>query len=159
MSVNSFGFGINHQAKQYLIVRFVTLCVCCVLPSFFSSAYAQTELGFSMWDLKSDSQCKEVISFLGEKEFLLESGDQVSTKAYKFNQFRKTDFYIFSQRTTAYNGGNNCSGMPGSRVGTRVKTYVKFNEDATLMSIYAEPKDDSEIILQYAKRVYGEAAE
>jgi len=31
MSINSF--GIYHHAKQYLIVRFVTLCVCCILLS------------------------------------------------------------------------------------------------------------------------------
>ncbi|MEM7359532.1 MAG: hypothetical protein AAF431_10575 [Pseudomonadota bacterium] len=109
-------------------------------------------MGFSVWDSVSDDSCSATITFLGKKEYLLESGDQVITKTYRFNQYRKTDFFVFFQKTVANNGQLSCSGVAGAREGTRIKVYAKFNPEMTEMALYSEPEDDAPIDIIYRKR-------
>lgn len=114
--------------------------------------YAQSDMGFSVWDSVTDDSCTATITFLGKKEYLLESGDQVITKTYRFNQYRKTDFYVFFQKTVANNGQLSCSGVAGAREGTRIKVYAKFNAEMTEMALYSEPEEGAPIDIMYRKR-------
>lgn len=134
--------------KRGLIQCFLAiLCVCAT-----QGVRAQIQMGFSIWELVTEGTCKETMSFLGEKEYLIESGDQLLTKAYKFKQFRKTDFYVFSQRTTSNNGLPNCGGVVGTKKGTRIKSYARFNADMSEMSLYLEPDEEKPLDIVFRKR-------
>ncbi len=136
-------FLIRNLVQSVLLI----LCVCVA-----QDVRAQVQMGFSIWELVSEGSCKETMSFLGEKEYLIESGDQLLTKAYKFKQYRNTDFYVFSQRTTSNNGLPNCGGVVGTKKGTRIKTYAKFNADNTEMSLYLEPDEEKPLDIVFRKR-------
>lgn len=115
-------------------------------------ANAQVNLALSVWDSVVDGTCRTTITFLSKKEYLLESRDQMVTKAYKFSQHRKTDFYLFFQRTTANNDLPSCTGVKAAKVGSRLKFYAKFNPSMTEMYIYPKPNDDSKDSVRYRKR-------
>lgn len=126
------------------------LLIFCVF--FARGAAAQVEMGFSVWELVSNAPCKETMTFLGEEEYLLESGDQMLTRTYKFKQFRSTDFYVFSQRTTSNNGLINCSGVVGKRNGARLKLYAKFNAEQTEMTLYSKPDEAKPLNVIFRKK-------
>jgi len=119
---------------------------------YANSSLAQVNVEFTVWDSVESDACKATITFLSEKEYLFESGDQIVTKAYKFNQYRKTDFYVFFQRTIANNEQLSCSGVAAARVGTRIKYYAKFNEEMTEMEVYPEPDEEETVTVRYKKR-------
>ena len=109
-------------------------------------------MGFSVWEMAGAGECRDRITFLGDKEFLLESDEQISTKAYKLRRYGRTGFYIFSLKTTSHNKLANCEGNQGFGVGEKHGTYIKFSESADEMIFYSQPEDDARANLSFKKR-------
>jgi len=123
--------------------RLTTLII--ILPAY-ASVSAQVDLQMSVWRSEATNGCLETMTFLSDKEYLMESGDQMLTKAYKLNQYRNTDYFVFFQRTTANNGISSCYGIKGRDVGTRIKTYARFNEAKTIMTLYSKPEEGIDLV-------------
>ena len=103
---------------------------------------AQVTMGYSVWELVTDAPCVETITFMGDTDYLLESGEQLITKTYKFKQFRETEFFLLTQRTSANNGKADCAGEVGLRNGKRSRIYAKFNQQMNQMDLYIKPDAD-----------------
>jgi hypothetical protein len=128
---------LSGVAKQRVI--FISLLVACNLV-FARVSLAQVNMGFSVWELVTDGPCAETITFMGDEVYLLESGAQLITKTYKFKQFRETEFFLLTQRTSANNDLADCAGVVGLRVGKRSRIYAKFNREMNQMDLYSKPE-------------------
>ncbi len=117
-----------------------------------SAAYAQ-EMGFSVWEVVNDNECRARITFLGAREFLFESGEQVATKSYKIKPFGKKGFHKFHMRTTSHNGEVNCAGKLGAGLGDRQDTFILFNDALNEMTFYGAPKPDASFNIIFRKVV------
>lgn len=117
-----------------------------------SISVAQPDLEMSVWKSEHTDGCFETMTFLSDKEYLMESGDQLITKAYKLNTYRNTDFYVFFQRTTSNNEVANCYGSKGRSVGTRIKVFARFNEANTIMTLYSEPDENEALDVVFLKQ-------
>ncbi len=123
-----------------------------MLLGIANQAHALDGLAPSVWDSTSESGCRTTLTFLSDEEYMLESSDQIVMKAYKLTKYRRTEFFVFFQRTVANNEQLSCAGIKAARTGTRLKFYAKFNADMTELAVYPEPDENSQISIEYVKR-------
>jgi len=120
---------------------------------------AQEAIKLGVWEVDNGLECSETFTFLSDKELLLESADQIATKAYKLKPYRKTGFYVFSQRTTSHNGQVNCVGSQGMQIDSRFKVYIRLNESGDEMSFYTSTNLKDKINVVARKREVEQAPE
>lgn len=117
-----------------------------------TTAIAQ-KMGFSVWEVVNDNECRARITFLGAREFLFESGEQVATKSYKIKPFGKNGFHKFHMRTTSHNGESNCAGKIGAGLGDRQDSFILFNDTKTEMTFHGAPKPEASFNIVFRKVV------
>lgn len=130
----------------------VKLAVIFVLTFSSRAALSQAEIKLGVWEVDNGMECSETFTFLSDKSLLLESGEQIAQKAYKLKQYRKTDFYILTQRTTSHNNQLNCAGSLGLKVDSRFKVFIRLDESGDEMSFYTSPSEEDKIDIVAIKR-------
>lgn len=137
--------------------RFGVLCiaVCAAYFLFFSSStFAQKEpdMNLSVWDAVREGDCADTITFLNDKEVLVESGAHQSIKSYKLRRVGRQGFYSLQFKTKFRNKELNCAGTRGVTVGQEHGTYLRFNETINEMMFYSAAEDDAGRNLRFRKR-------
>ncbi len=127
--------------------------------SFSQTENAESGIKLGVWEVDNGMDCTETFTFLSDRELLLESGPQIATKAYKLKPYRRTGFYVFSQRTTSHNGQVNCVGSMGMKIDSRFKVYIRLNETGNEMSFYTSTSEKDKINVVARKRAVDLPAE
>lgn len=113
---------------------------------------ADSAIKLGVWEVENGLECSETFTFLSDKELLLESGEQIATKAYKLKPYRRTGFFVFSQRTTSHNGLLNCVGSIGMQVDNKFKVFIRLDESGNEMSFYRSTDLEDKINIVARKR-------
>ena len=111
-----------------------------------------------VWRSNDIQGCQEVMTILGPDMYLLESGEQMITKYFEFRPYRKTDYFIFFQRTLAANDALSCGGVKAEGEGTRLKVFARFNENRTVMRLYAKPDEAEDLGVVFHKQLGNQPA-
>ena len=144
MTIMSFNNG--------LVLKGVALIMVSLLSTSFTHTASAEDMGFTIWEVDNEQECRARITFLGSKEFLFESGEQVATKSYKIKPFGKKGFHKLHMRTTSHNGKPNCAGTIGVNVGDRQDTFIKFSQEQDEMTFYSAPKPDASFDITFKKK-------
>jgi len=131
--------------------KVVTFFLVVLFLLFSTSAFSQAEIKSGVWEVQNGLPCTETFTFLSEKELLLESGEQIATKAYRLRPYKRTGYYVFSQRTTSHNNQPNCAGTMGVKIDGRFKIFIDLDETGDEMRFYTSPNRD-DIINVIARR-------
>lgn len=141
--------GMNKFKTQYAFAFFIVFWFLSI-----NSAVAQNlEFEPGVWRSNDIQGCQEVMTILGPDMYLLESGEQMVTKYFEFRPYRKTDYFIFFQRTLAVNDATNCGGVKAAGEGTRLKVFARFNENRTVMRLYAKPDEAEDLGVVFHKQL------
>lgn len=136
-----------YNAKVVSKLFFALIFIC-----FSKLTFAQAAIKLGVWEVDNKLDCSETFTFLSDKQLLLESGDQIAGKAYKLKEYRKTGFYVFSQRTTSHNNQPNCAGSMGMKIDSRFKVYIRLNDAGDEMTFYTSPNMEDKIDIMAKKR-------
>lgn len=110
------------------------------------------DVTLTVWDAVKVGKCQDRMTFLNDKEVLVESGDHAAIKTFKLERERRTGFYTLRFKTKSRNKELNCAGNRGVVAGQEHGTYIKFNAAADEMTFYSAPDNAANFNLIFKKR-------